>query len=120
MLTKPLCLLSDYPKIAFFFSVWILIMISYGGYCLSCRLVCGCVRKRSVCDFLSSGCVTTRNAVRLVSVPWDSCVRLTSNWQIPVAWLLEKYLGSKVVFTLDQENTIEFSHRTYLYFLKEK
>jgi len=48
------------------------------------------------------------------------CVRLTSNWRISVAWLLKLDLGSEMVLTPDQENTIKVSHGTYVYFLKVK
>jgi len=48
------------------------------------------------------------------------CVRLTSNCRISVAWQLKVDLGSKMVLTPDQEDTIRVSHGTYVYFLKVK
>jgi len=121
MLTKPLCLLSDYPKIAFFFSVWFLIMIIYGGYCLSCRLVCGCVRKRG---FVISCLVVVwqqekccEAGYRALGPVCEVNMKLADLGSL-ATWKVD--LGSKVFLTPDQEIATEFSHGTYVYFLKVK
>ena len=116
MLTKPLCLLSDYPKIAFFFSVWFLIMIIYGGYCLSCRLVCGCVRKRG---FVISCLVVVwqqekccEAGYRALGLVCEVNMKLADLGSL-ATWKVD--LVSKMVLIPDQENTIEFSHGTFIF-----